>query len=114
MNIETKLRKKLIFYFSSFSKKDLKKLENIFSDDIMLVDWTTSLKNKNNVLKFNKELFKKFRKIKVTLSEIFFNLRNKSFACKIIISLDNKKIDVVDLIYFNSKLQIKKIIAYLK
>ena len=48
------------------------------------------------------------------LDEKFYNQRNKSFACKLTIKLDNKSINVVDLIYFDSKLQIKKIIAYLR
>ena len=114
MCINKKLEIKLQKYFKSFNKKDLKGLEKLFSNDIQIVDWDNNVKKKNNVLQFNKKLFKKFKIIKVTILEKFFNQNNSSFACKISIKLDNKKINVVDLIYFNSKLKINRIIAYLR
>ena len=114
MCLNKKLEIKLQNYFKSFNKKDLKGLEKLFSNDIQIVDWDNNVKKKNNVLQFNKKLFKKFEIIKVTILEKFFNQNNSSFACKISIKLDKKKINVVDLIYFNSKLKINKIIAYLR
>tara|TARA_A100001015_G_C15018430_1_gene726715 strand:+ start:753 stop:1097 length:345 start_codon:yes stop_codon:yes gene_type:complete len=113
MNLEKKLKKKINEYFLSFSKKNLDKLSNMFSDDIQIIDWTSRVKLKKNALSFNQKIFKKFKKIDVKLIEEFFNNKNNSFACKITIKLDDKKINVVDLIYFNSKLEIKKIIAFL-
>lgn len=90
-------------------KKDLKGLKKLFSNDIQIIDWDNSVKI-SNVLQFNKGLFKKF---KIAILEKFFHQNNSSFSCKISIKLD-KKINVVDLIYFNSKLKINKIIAYLR
>ena len=114
MNLDKKLEIKLQNYFKCFTKKDLKGLDKLFANDVHIIDWDNNIKKKSNVLQFNKELFKKFKIIKVTLLEKFFNQNNSSFACKISIKLNKKKINVVDLIYFNSKLKINKIIAYLR
>lgn len=114
MNLKKKLEFKLKYYFKYFSNKDLEKLEGIFSDDVQLIDWTATVKKKKNVLNFNKKIFQRFKKIRVRLVEKFFNDKNNSFACMISIKLDSKSINVVDVIYFNSKSQIKKIVAYLR
>ena len=108
------LEDKLKNYFDYFSKKNLYKLASLFSNNVQIIDWTANIKGKSNVLVFNKKLFKKFKLINIKLNEKFYNAENNSFACKLTIKLDNKSINVVDLIYFNSKLQIKKIIAYLR
>tara|TARA_B110001450_G_C17435853_1_gene405837 strand:+ start:89 stop:433 length:345 start_codon:yes stop_codon:yes gene_type:complete len=114
MYLKKKLDNRLKKYFNYFSEKKIDKLESLFSNDIQIIDWTANIKKKSKVLDFNKKLFKKFKSINVKLDEKFYNQRNKSFACKLTIKLDNKSINVVDLIYFDSKLQIKKIIAYLR
>tara|TARA_B100000963_G_C22553370_1_gene637852 strand:+ start:473 stop:808 length:336 start_codon:yes stop_codon:yes gene_type:complete len=101
-------------YFDLFSKKDIDKLSLLFSEDIYLQDWTSKVKSKKKVILFNKRMFKKFKSIKVNLQEIFYNSKNNSYSCKLKIVINKKKsINVVDLIYFNKKKQIKKIIAYL-
>ena len=109
-----KLTEILKNYFVLFSKKDIEKLGLLFSEDIYLQDWTSKVKSKKKVILFNKKIFKKFKSIKVNLLEIFYNSKNNSYCCKLKIVLNKKKsIDVVDLIYFNKKKKIKKIIAYL-
>lgn len=114
MSLKKKLENNLKAYFSYFSNKDIEKLSTLFSNDIRIIDWTSNITGKKNALVFNKKLFSKFKTIKVILKEEFFNNKNRSFACKISIKLNNKTINVVDLIYFNSKNEIKKIIAYLR
>ena len=114
MNIKKNLDNKVDNYFKYFSKKDIKNLSLLFSNDIQIIDWQSNIKLKKNAIDFNKKLFKKFKNINVKLIEKFFNYEKKSYACKISIKLNNKKINVIDLIYFNSKYQIKKIIAYLR
>ena len=114
MSLDKKLENNLKAYFKHFSNKDINKLEIFFSFNIKIIDWTSNITGKKNALAFNKKLFSKFKTIKVILVERFFNNKNRSFACKISIKLNNKTINVVDLIYFNSKNQIKKIIAYLR
>lgn len=101
-------------YFLYFSQKNLKKLETLYSENVQLIDWSTNLKSKKKVLAFNRNLFKKFKKIDIKIIEKFYDLKKKTIACKLTIKLDKKKINVIDLIYFNSKLEIYKIIAYLR
>lgn len=101
-------------YFLYFSQKNLKKLETLYSENVQLIDWSTSIKTKKKVLAFNQSLFSKFKKIDIKVMERFYNLKKNTIACKLIIKLDKKKLNVIDLIYFNSKLEIYKIIAYLR
>ena len=100
-------------YFKSFSNKDLITLEKMFTNNIVLMDWTTKIKSKKKVLKFNEKIFKSFKKVSVNLEESFTNLKNNSIACKITVQLNKKKLKVIDIIYFDKKNKIKKIVAYL-
>jgi hypothetical protein len=86
----------------------------MFSSNIQLIDWTANIKNKKNVLSFNKKIFKKFKKIKISVIEKYYNSKKNSVACVLSIKLDKKKINVIDLIYINSKFKIRKIVAFLR
>ena len=100
-------------YFKLFSNRDLIGLEKLFTYNVILQDWTTNIKSKKKVLKFNEKIFKSFKKINVKLEESFTNLKNNSIACKITVQLNKKKLKVIDIIYFDKKNKIKKIVAYL-
>ena len=100
-------------YFKLFSNKDLIRLEKLFTNNVILQDWTTKIKSKKKILKFNEKIFKSFKKIDVKLEESFTNLKNNSIACKITVQLNKKKLKVIDIIYFDKKNKIKKIVAYL-
>ena len=52
-------------YFIKFSLKDLNSLEKYFSKNIVLQDWSVSKKGIKSVIKHNKELFVKFKKIRI-------------------------------------------------
>ena len=54
----------------------------------------------------------KSQKIKVKLNLIFYNYKSNVYSCKISLSLDNIKLDVIDLIYLDKNYKIKKIEAY--
>ena len=100
-------------YFKLFSNRDLIGLEKLFTNNVILQDWTTNIKSKKKVLKFNEKIFKSFKKVSVNLEESFTNLKNNSIACKITVQLNKKKLKVIDIIYFDKKNKIKKIVAYL-
>jgi len=106
------LKKKANNYFEFLSSKNINKLKDMFDVNIILKDWIVKINGKNNVVKFNEKTFKKFKKIKVKVVEIFINSKKNSVACKIIIHLDKLKLNVVDIIYFNKKGSISKIEAY--
>ena len=58
-------------YFEAFSNKDLDTLGELLDKDIWLTDWTASVRGKDNVLKFNEELFSKFSVIIATPVKIY-------------------------------------------
>ena len=100
-------------YFKDFSNKNYKGLEELFADNVLLIDWDNNIKGKKKVLNFNKILLSK-NKIKVRLEEIFYSATGSAASCKIIVSVGKKKLNVIDVIYFNKKMKIYKILAYLR
>lgn len=99
-------------YFKFFEKRDLKTLENLFTNGIILIDWENKIYGKKKVLNFCQKLFLK-NKIKIKIIKIFPDKKNNIASCQIQITLNNKiKINVVDIIHFNANYKIKKIQAY--
>ena len=99
-------------YFKFFEKRDIKTLETIFTNNLILIDWENKIYGKKKVLNFCQKLFLT-NKIKIKIIKIFPDTKNKISSCQIKISLNNKiKLDVVDILYFNSNYKIKKIQAY--
>jgi len=109
---EKKVNNLLNMYFKAFASKDLIKLDKMFSENILLKDWTTNLKTKKKVLGFNKKIFNSFLKINIKIINKFYSKNFKSVACQLIVSLDKKKIHVTDIIYFNNMYKISKIFAF--
>src|SRR6056300_1824876 len=99
-------------YFNYFQNKNIEALKKIFALNISLKDWDTKKKGRKEVIKFNLEIFKKFKVIKVNVKEKFY-VKNFKIICFIQICLNNKKLDVIDIIEFNKKFEIKSIRAYL-
>ena len=71
---------------------------------ISLKDWAKK-KGRKEVLKFNSEIFRKFKKIKVKVKDKFY-VKNFKIICFIEIRF-NIKIDVIDILEFNKKLKLK-------
>ena len=108
-----KIDQKIKEYFNFFSKKNLKQLDKMFSNDVELIDWNVRAKGKKKVLEINKKIFEN-KKINLIHYETYYNFFKKIAACKIQVVINNKKLNVVDLIQFDKNLKIKKIIAYLR
>ncbi|MDB3947381.1 hypothetical protein N9404_04740 [Candidatus Pelagibacter sp.] len=100
-------------YFTYFSKKNLDELSKMFSNNVSLVDWNINVKGKKKVLDINKKIFKN-KKILVKHEESFYNFAKNVVSCKIKVIINNKKLNVIDLIYFDKNMKIKKIMAYLR
>ena len=102
-------------YFRAFSQKNIKKLSELYSDDISLVDWVASATGKENVLNMNNELFGSFDDIRIDVNEMYKD--ENVVACEIDIFLDkqNKRIclKVVDVLEFDDGGLIVGIRAYL-
>ena len=105
--------KKLIYkYFNDFNAHNLNELSQNFSKNVHLNDWELNIKGVSKVLKANKNIFKKFPKIKVNIKELYIN-KNIVFAV-LLIRLNKKKfINLIDVFTINEKNKISKIRAYL-
>ena len=99
-------------YFLAFEKKNFFMLESLFEEKIILHDWNNYISGKSKVIAFNKKIFSKFRIIKIRIKNIFFSKSSLEAACMIDVVLNRSKIRVVDVIYLNKKMKIKKIQAY--
>jgi ketosteroid isomerase-like protein len=96
-------------YFSAWSKKDINKLESMFSDNVVLIDWDISVNGKNNVLKTNKDLFSSVKKIDLQIVNLCYN---ESVAiAELNITIDGQILNVVDIIELEAGL-IKEIRAF--
>ena len=98
-------------YFEIFSNKDIKGLENLFSDDVILQDWDILAKGKKQVLDANKNIFDSIDSISVTLNNLY--LDELVAICLIEIIVNNEEtLKVIDIIKFNDENKIIEVSAY--
>ncbi len=98
-------------YFEYFSNKDIEKLSDMFSEEIILQDWDIFVKGKKQVLEANKKIFNSAKNISVNINELYVD--GNVATCIIKIILDNKEaIKVIDIIKINSTKKIIEISAY--
>ena len=98
-------------YFEIFSNKDIKGLENLFSDDVFLQDWDILAKGKKQVLDANKNIFDSVESISVTLNNLY--LDELVAICLIEIIINNEEtLKVIDIIKFNDENKIIEVSAY--
>jgi hypothetical protein len=98
-------------YFEIFSNKDIKGLENLFSDDVFLQDWDILAKGKKQVLDANKNIFDSVESISVTLNNLY--LDKLVAICLIEIIINNEEtLKVIDIIKFNEENKIIEVSAY--
>ena len=103
-----KLTKK---YFEYFRNANINKLKDLFSDNIILTDWEIDIKGKKNVINQNILIFKNLKKFNLKIIKI--DQINYKFFCQIEININqNNVVKILDIIEFNKKFMIKKIIAY--
>ena len=93
-------------YFVAFSNKNLKKLEEMFHEDILLRDWEISRSGKKEVLAANKNIFDSCDNILVTVETQGVDHTPKSSIVRVYneikISIDDGSnvifvVDVLDL-----------------
>ena len=98
-------------YFNNFNNKDLKKLSNMFSEDIILRDWNIEGKGKQEVLQINKNIFSDVPDISVNILKLYQN--DNSVVADLVINLCKKEnIFVVDILDFNNSNLITSIRAF--
>tara|TARA_Y100001958_G_C21083046_1_gene438719 strand:+ start:9 stop:350 length:342 start_codon:yes stop_codon:yes gene_type:complete len=107
-----RIKKIILDYFKFFKKKEINKLDPLFSKNIIVHDWENKIKGKKKVINFNKKIFRNFKKIDIKILNLYFNKDNKAVSCQINIKLDKIYLNVIDIIYFNKDYKISKVMAY--
>mgnify|MGYP001312929464 CR=1 FL=1 len=97
-------------YFYHFQNKNIKELENMFSDKISLRDWSINGNGKKKVLSLNSRMFQNYKKIKIKILNL--SIINKKSYAEISINIKNKDYLVLDIIEFDKKNKIKSIKAF--
>jgi hypothetical protein len=98
-------------YFKAFSNKDIRCLEALFSNEIVLKDWEIFAKGKKEVLLANKNIFDSVDTISADLKELY--LVDVVAICLVEITINKVDIlKVVDIIKFNDNKQIEEISAF--
>lgn len=109
-----KYKETLIEYFKLFSEKNISDLQNMFSDDVILVDWNIFASGKEKVVEANKNIFESVNTIEVT-PICFYSNSDFSYSVQILIIVnDEERLDVIDNIKFNNEGLITSIEAYKK
>jgi hypothetical protein len=108
-------KEKLEKYFQTFSNQDLDGLSEMFSDDVILVDWDINASGKEEVLEANKKIFQSVESINVV--PYFYYVGEEAYAVEIDVIVNVGKeseetIQVVDIISFNEEGLIQSIEAY--
>ena len=115
-------------YFQAFADKNIEILTEMFTDDIILIDWNNTFTGKDQVVNEVQGIFKNFKTIKLEVTDIFSSLdiinadrgettvsipKDDSFACEIVIVFDDlEPLYIMDLIEFDDEGRIKKLTAY--
>ena len=97
-------------YFQAFCKKDIKKLKELFAENIYLRDWEIEVIGFDNVIKFMKDLFNDNDQ-QIEIIKMYRDKNTVIGEIQIFIEI-NKSIKVVDIIEFNNDSKIVAIRAY--
>lgn len=115
-------------YFQAFADKNIEVLTEMFTDDIVLIDWNNTFTGKDQVVNEVQGIFANFKTIELEVTDIFSSLniinadrgettvsipKDDSFACEIVIVFDDlEPLYIMDLIEFDDEGRIKKLTAY--
>jgi ketosteroid isomerase-like protein len=96
-------------YFTAFSEKRIDILEEMFTDDVELIDWDNHAQGKDAVLLANIAIFDTVKNIEIYIDQIGDGSDTVFAEIKVIV--DGTTLNVVDVITFENN-KIKKIRAY--
>jgi len=102
----------ILSYLKFYESKDLKGIENIFSEDIILRDWKIRVIGKESALAETKKNFESVHSIKIKVISLYQN--ENSIAAELKITLnESEELYVVDIITINSHYRINSIKAFI-
>ena len=98
-------------YFDYVCNRDLKRLVEMFADEITLRDWSVEAKGLKEVSKAYFEIFNSVKSISITATNLYQD--QQVVVAEIDILIDgNEKIRVVDVLVFNEDNEIEAVRAY--
>lgn len=99
-------------YLKKYEEKDLKSIEQMFSDDIILRDWKIRVEGKEEALTETRKNFASAETIKIDVLSIYKN--ENAVAAELKILIDSKdELNVIDIITINPEGRISSIKAFL-
>lgn len=109
----SKLKELCDLYFNLFSNKNLEKLTELFSDEIVLKDWNVQVIGKYAVRQEYKNIFND-NPYPIKVQTLKYYEEENTVCCEIILIINNGEFneEVIDVITFNENDLIKKIKAY--
>lgn len=112
--VEKKLKNKNIalLYLNQYQNKDIKGIENIFSDDIILRDWKIRVEGKEKALIETRKNFESVESLKIDILELYEN--NNSIVAELKIIVNNcEELYVIDVITISAGSKISSIKAFI-
>lgn len=106
-------KKELCFsYLEKYASKDINAIKDMFADDIVLRDWKIRVTGKKEALRETKKNFAAADSIAIEVLNTYQNADTVAAELKIVVDR-TEVLYVVDVISFNTALQINSIRAYL-
>jgi len=106
--MELIINEKTQLYFEVWENKNIDGLENLFSSNITLKDWTNKWIGKSDVIEVNKEIFKNDIKVSILRIDVIYN----TSYCQLELNVNGEILYVMDVIEFDDDFLIKTITAY--
>ena len=101
-----------LIYLEKYAEKDIKAMEELFAEDIVLRDWKIRVMGKDNALTETQKNFKAADSIEIDVLSTYEN--ENTVAAELKITVDHtEELFVVDVISFNTARKIEAIRAYL-
>lgn len=95
-------------YFEAFLNKDVETLNELYSNNITLIDWNINVNGKEEVLLANQGLFD----LDFTLEVHNTNQSEDKTFNEITITIGEEVLNIMDVITFDENFKIIKIVAY--
>ena len=107
------VKKKLcLLYLKKYEEKDIKAIEKMFSEDIVLGDWKIRVEGKEKALIETLKNFESVETIKIDVLSIYENESTVAAELKIIIN-NKEELYVIDVITINPEVEISSIKAFI-
>ena len=112
-NMLSNVNKKIcLLYLKKYEEKDIKGIEEMFSDDIVLRDWKIRVEGKEKALIETLKNFESVETIKIDVLSIYENESTVAAELKIVIN-NKDELYVIDVITINSEGKISSIKAFI-